>query len=128
MSEFNDKGADVVAVSTDSQFSHKAWLGTPRKQGGIEGCLYPIASDFTKKTTEAYGVLEENLGVALRGLFLIDPKGVVQHASVNNLPVGRSVTEMLKTGASAETGRASSPSKATASAELAATLRSTQRR
>ena len=96
MSEFNDKGIEVAAISVDSHFSHKAWLETPRKKGGVEGCGYPLLSDLTKRTATDYGVLMEGPGIALRGLFIIDPKGIVQHTQVNNLPVGRSVTETLR--------------------------------
>lgn len=96
MSEFRDRGVEVLAVSTDSKFSHKAWMQVPRKSGGIQGCAYPILADFTKKVSAEYGVLQESSGVAVRGLFLIDPDGVVQAIQVNNLPVGRSVDEVLR--------------------------------
>lgn len=86
----------MVAVSTDSKFSHKAWLATPRNKGGIEGCRYPVLADYTKKTSADYGVLQEAAGLAVRGLFLIDPDGVVQAIQVNNLPVGRNVEEVLR--------------------------------
>lgn len=85
-----------MAISTDSKFSHKAWLETPRKKGGIQGCKYPVLADFTKKAATAYGVLQESSGVAVRGLFVIDPDGVVQAIQVNNLPVGRNVEEVLR--------------------------------
>ncbi len=83
-------------MSVDSHFSHKAWLNTPRNKGGIEGCKYPVAADFTKKTATDYGVLQETLGVAHRGLFIIDDKGVIQVVEINNLPVGRNVDEVLR--------------------------------
>ena len=86
----------MVGVSTDSKFSHKAWLETPRKKGGIEGCKHPILGDFTKKMATDYGVLDEPTGLAFRGLFLIDPEGVLQAMQVNNFPVGRSVDEVLR--------------------------------
>lgn len=86
----------MAAVSTDSKFSHKAWMETPRKRGGIEGCQIPVLADFTKKISAEYGVLLESSGVALRGLFLIDPDGLVQATIVNNLPIGRNVDEVLR--------------------------------
>lgn len=96
MSEFQERNAEVVAVSTDSKFSHKAWLETPRKKAGIEGCQYPLLADFTKTMSADYGVLDESLGVAVRGLFLIDPEGVVQGIQVTNLSTGRNVDEVLR--------------------------------
>jgi len=94
--EFEKKNVQVIAVSTDSWFSHAAWLNTPKKAGGIQGVTYPIVSDFNKTISRDYDVLFEDIGVALRGLFLIDKNGVVQHQVVNNLPLGRSVDEALR--------------------------------
>ncbi len=62
----------MVGVSTDSHFSHLAWINTPRKQGGLGGLAYPLLSDFSKKISDDYGVLLEDAGLALRGLFIID--------------------------------------------------------
>ncbi|MCH2205707.1 MAG: peroxiredoxin [Lentisphaerales bacterium] len=95
VAEFNAKGAEVVAVSTDSWFSHLAWLETPKSKGGIEGVQYPIVSDFNKTISADYDVLLDG-GMALRGLFLIDKEGIVQHQVVNNLPLGRNVDEALR--------------------------------
>lgn len=95
IAEFNAAGADVVGVSVDSKFTHLAWLQQPRQQGGIEGLAYPLLADLNKQMSRDYGVLTAD-GVALRGLFLIDPDGVVQHATINNLAVGRSVDETLR--------------------------------
>ena len=69
---------------------------TPRKKGGLGGIRYPLIADLDKSIARSYGVLLEDAGVALRGLFLIDPKGVIRHATVNDLPVGRSVDEALR--------------------------------
>ena len=93
--EFEAKGVEVVGVSTDSWFSHLAWLNTPKSQGGIEGVGYPIVSDFNKTISADYDVLLGG-GMALRGLFLIDKEGIVQHQVVNNLPLGRNVDEALR--------------------------------
>ena len=95
VAEFEAKGAEVVAVSTDSWFSHIAWLDTPKAKGGIEGVQYPLVSDFNKKISADYDVLLDG-GMALRGLFLIDKEGIVQHQVVNNLPLGRNVDEALR--------------------------------
>lgn len=96
LGEFEKRHVQVIGISTDSWFSHLAWLKTPKNQGGIEGVTYPIVSDFNKTIAREYGVLLEDLGVALRGLFLIDKNGIVQHQVVNNLPLGRSVDETLR--------------------------------
>jgi peroxiredoxin (alkyl hydroperoxide reductase subunit C) len=83
-------------VSIDSPHTHLAWLRTPKDKGGIQGVEYPIVSDLTKRISRSFGVLKEDMGVAYRGLFIIDPDGVVQHQLINNLPIGRSVDEALR--------------------------------
>ncbi len=95
LDEFKAEGAAVVGVSIDSKFTHLAWTQRPRKQGGIEGLKYPLLADVNKQMAGDYDVLTEE-GVALRGLFIIDPEGVVQHATINNLGIGRSVDETLR--------------------------------
>jgi peroxiredoxin 2/4 len=95
LADFKSRNAEVVAVSTDSWFSHLAWLNTPKNKGGIEGVEYPIVADFNKKVSADYDVLLAG-GMALRGLFLIDKDGVVQHQVINNLPLGRNVDEALR--------------------------------
>jgi len=96
MDKFSDLNTAVVGVSTDSHFSHLAWINTPRKQGGLGGLKYPLLSDFNKNISREYGVLVEEAGLALRGLFLIDPEGTLRQMTVNDLPVGRSVEETLR--------------------------------
>jgi peroxiredoxin (alkyl hydroperoxide reductase subunit C) len=95
LDEFKKLGADVVAASIDSKFSHLAWTQVARKEGGIKGLRYPLLSDLNRTLAKDYGVLAD-AGVALRGLFLIDPDGVIQHATINNLGIGRSVDEALR--------------------------------
>lgn len=95
LAAFKAINTEVVAVSTDSWFSHAAWLNTPKNKGGIEGIEYPIVSDFNKTISADYDVLLGG-GMALRGLFLIDKEGVVQHQVINNLPLGRNVDEALR--------------------------------
>lgn len=92
--EFKALGAEVYGVSVDSKFTHLAWTERARNQGGIQGLKFPLIADFNKTMAADYGVLDG--GVALRGLFIIDPQGVVQHATINNLSVGRSVEETLR--------------------------------
>ena len=93
--EFHKRGAEVIGASVDSQYSHLAWIQTPRARGGLGGLKYPLVSDITKQISKEYGVLLEG-GVALRGLFLIDKQGIVRHVTVNDLPIGRSVDEALR--------------------------------
>jgi peroxiredoxin 2/4 len=95
VAKFKQKGAEVIGVSVDSHFTHLAWKNTPRNQGGIGQINYPLVADLNKKIAQDYGVLLEG-GVALRGLFLIDKQGVVRHAVINDLPLGRSVDEALR--------------------------------
>lgn len=102
--EFLDLGADILGVSTDSVFSHRAWLQTPRTANGIEGVKFPLGSDITKQVAASYNVLIEEEGIALRGLFIIDPDGVLQYAVVNNLNIGRSVDETLRVLQGLQTG------------------------
>ncbi len=94
--EFKKRDVQVLGVSVDSQFSHLAWVNTPRNEGGLGGLDYPLVSDLSKEISKSYDVLLEEEGVALRGLFLIDREGVVQHQLVNNLPLGRNVDEAIR--------------------------------
>jgi len=96
LEEFETRGAQVIAVSVDSHFTHLAWKETPRKAGGIGDVRYPIISDLTKAISRSYGVLLETQGIALRGLFLIDGEGVLRHMVVNNLSIGRSIKEAIR--------------------------------
>lgn len=96
LAEFEARNTQVVGCSIDSCFSHLAWLNTPVNKGGIEGVKYPLISDINKTVAKDYGCLCEEEGIAFRGLFLIDKKGIVRHALVNDLPLGRSVDECLR--------------------------------
>ncbi len=96
LGEFRKLDAEVLGASVDSKFSHLAWTEKPREEGGIKGLAYPLLEDLGKDLASAYGVLDEKGRIALRGLFIIDPDGVVQHATINNTAVGRSVDETLR--------------------------------
>lgn len=96
LSDFQKKNASLIACSVDSPYSHAAWLSTPKVKGGIEGIEYPLISDLNKTIARDYQVLEEDSGVAYRGLFLLDKKGVIRHQLINDLPIGRSVEEVLR--------------------------------
>ncbi|XP_046829988.1 peroxiredoxin 1-like [Vespa crabro] len=94
--EFKDIGCQVIAASTDSHFSHLAWINTPRKQGGLGEMTIPLLADKSLKIARDYGVLDEESGVPFRGLFIIDDKQNLRQITVNDLPVGRSVDETLR--------------------------------
>ncbi|KXK00415.1 MAG: peroxiredoxin [Acidobacteria bacterium OLB17] len=104
LEEFQGIGAEVVGVSTDSVHSHRAWLKTPRDKNGIEGVKYPIASDTAGKLARQYNILVEDANIALRGLFIIDPEGVLQYSVVQSLNIGRSVDETLRVLQGLQTG------------------------
>lgn len=102
--EFEERGATVIGVSTDSVHSHKAWLNTSREDQGVQGLKFPLASDITHQVSRDYGVLVEDEGVALRGLFIISPEGILEYAVVQNLNTGRSVDEVLRVLDALQTG------------------------
>ncbi|KAJ3490091.1 hypothetical protein NLI96_g1657 [Meripilus lineatus] len=95
--QFRELNTAVFAVSTDSVYSHLAWATQPRKQGGLGPDLQlPLIADRNQQIARDYNVLIEEEGIALRGLFIIDPKGVLRQITVNDLPVGRSVDETIR--------------------------------
>lgn len=96
LEEFHKRNCEVLAVSVDSQYSHWAWKNTPRNQGGLGQVRFPIVADLKKKISKKYGVLLKEAGVALRGLFILDKEGVVHHATINHLSLGRNVEEVLR--------------------------------
>ena len=93
--DFSSKNTEILAVSVDSKFSHLAWIQTPRNQGGIGDINYPLVSDLKKEICASYNVLNDD-GEADRGLFIINPQGMVMHTTVNKAPVGRNVDETLR--------------------------------
>ncbi|KAA0889677.1 peroxiredoxin [Oryzomonas rubra] len=95
LDEFKKRNTEVIGVSIDSKFTHLAWKNTPVEDGGIGNIQYPLVSDLNKNIAREYGILF-NESVALRGLFLIDTKGVIRHAVINDLPLGRNVAEALR--------------------------------
>ena len=109
LEEFKSRGCELVACSTDTEQSHWGWLQMPKSEGGIKGITYPIIADTDKTISTNFGVLfgeyeldeHDNMCatgpmIALRGLFLIDKHGIVQHQLVNNFPLGRNVDEALR--------------------------------
>nr|QCI08012.1 2-Cys peroxiredoxin [Plumaria plumosa] len=87
---------DVLAISVDSEYCHLAWMQMDRESGGVGDLRYPLMSDLNKQISSSYNILTEE-GKSLRGLFIIDPEGILQHSLINNLDVGRSVDETLRT-------------------------------
>ncbi|KAF1314619.1 Peroxiredoxin-2, partial [Globisporangium splendens] len=97
--EFRKIGCEVLGCSTDSKFSHLAWINTPRKKGGLGEMDIPLIADYNKDIARAYDVLVEDgdeVGASFRGAFIIDGNGILRQITVNDLPVGRNVDEMLR--------------------------------
>ena len=92
---FKEKNAELIGVSVDSKYTHYAWKNTPVDQGGIGPIRYPLVADLSKQIAKDYDVLADG-EKALRGLFLIDREGIVRHALINDLPLGRNVDEALR--------------------------------
>jgi len=104
LDEIQGVGAEVIGISTDSVHSHRAWLKTPKDKNGIEGVKYPIASDVGGKLAKAYNILVDEANIALRGLFIINPEGILQYSVVHDLNIGRSVDETLRVLQGLQTG------------------------
>ena len=94
-SDFSSKDTEVLGVSVDSKFTHLAWIQTPRNEGGIGDINYPLVSDLKREICQSYNVLNED-GEADRGLFIINPNGVIMHSTINKAPVGRNIDETLR--------------------------------
>jgi len=94
--KFAERNTVLLGVSTDSHYTHLAWQNQPRSAGGVGDVKFPMVSDLDHSISRAYGVLLEGQGIALRGLFLIDRNGIIRHAVINDLPLGRSVDETLR--------------------------------
>ncbi|MBP1993587.1 peroxiredoxin [Paenibacillus eucommiae] len=94
--QFRDLKTEILGVSTDSKHSHRAWINTPVNDNGLGKLNFPLAADLTKSVARDYGVLIEEEGIALRGLFIIDPEGELKYQVVNHNDVGRSVEETLR--------------------------------
>ncbi|MBO7744619.1 MULTISPECIES: peroxiredoxin [Paenibacillus] len=94
--EFTKLNTEILGVSVDSKHSHRAWINTPVNDNGLGQLNFPLAADITKNVARDYGVLIEEEGIALRGLFIIDPEGEIKYQVVNHNDVGRSVEETLR--------------------------------
>ncbi len=109
LADFEKRGVAVVGCSCDTEETHLAWLDTPKDKGGIQGVNYPVVADTSKTIANNFGVLAgdwnyneegdlifEGIPVAYRGTFLIDKNGVVRHETINDLPLGRNIDEMVR--------------------------------
>lgn len=94
--EFRSRDCEVVFVSTDSVYSHRAWMDTGPERGGVGALPFPVASDRSHEVSRAYGVLEEATGMSQRATFVIDGAGIVRYALVHDDDIGRSVDELLR--------------------------------
>jgi len=92
-SAFQEREAQVLGVSTDTQYVHLAWR---REHPALKTLPYPMLADTKRELSSALGVLHRDEGVPLRATFIVDPQGVIRHVSVNDLSVGRSVDEVLR--------------------------------
>jgi len=97
LNQFTERNCQILGASVDSHQTHLKWKKTPPDQGGIGDLQYPLIANLDKKITRSYGVLLHDGSVALRGWFLIDTKGKIRHALVNDLPIGRNTKEALRT-------------------------------
>ena len=94
--EFEKRDAQVLGVSIDDAESHVNWRNTPIEKGGIGSIKYPLLCDESRELTKAFDLLHEETTFALRGTFIIDPDGIVQSETVNNLPIGRDIDDTLR--------------------------------
>lgn len=94
--EFAKRGTKVLAISIDSQFTHNAWRNTPIAKGGIGPVKYDLIADIHHNICRSFGVEHPEAGVALRGTFVIDQKGIVRSQIVNDLPLGRNISEVIR--------------------------------
>ncbi len=96
LGEFQKRNTEVIGVSIDSKFSHRAWAQVPREDGGIKGVNFPLVADIKKKIARDYGVLLKDAGIALRGLFIINKDGILKSMTINHNDLGRNVDEVLR--------------------------------
>jgi peroxiredoxin (alkyl hydroperoxide reductase subunit C) len=96
MKEFEARGVEVVTVSIDSHFTHNAWRNTPVDKGGIGPVHFTMVADMNHSICQSYGVEHPTMGVALRGVFIIDKDHVIRSQIVNDLPLGRDMDEILR--------------------------------
>ncbi|MCO6545427.1 MAG: peroxiredoxin C [Gilliamella sp.] len=96
LEEFKKRGVEVIGISMDSEYVHNAWRNTPQDKGGIGEVKFPIVADIKHSIMQAYGIEHPEAGVALRASFFIDKQGIVRHETINDLPIGRNIDEMIR--------------------------------
>ncbi len=96
LEEFKKRNTEIIGVSVDSKFTHRAWAQTPREEGGVKGVNFPLVADLTKSIARDYGVLLEEPGIALRGLFIINKEGILKSVTINHNDLGRNIDEVLR--------------------------------
>jgi alkyl hydroperoxide reductase subunit AhpC len=94
--KFKELNCEVIGASCDSDFTHTAWINTPKNDGGLGPMNIPLLADFNKKVATDYGVIFDEDGIPARGLFIINEEGVLRHVTINDPPVGRNVDEVLR--------------------------------
>jgi len=94
--DFKQEGAEILGISTDSHYCHNAWMKRPLEEGGIGDLKFPLGADIKKEVSKSYGVLCDDKGVAFRGVFIINPHGIVKYSVIHNMDVGRNVDEILR--------------------------------
>ncbi|MGA4718651.1 peroxiredoxin [Fictibacillus nanhaiensis] len=102
--EFEDLDAEVIGVSTDTVHTHLAWINTSRDENGLGELNYPLAADTNHRVSRDYGVLIEEEGVALRGMFIINPEGEMMYQVVFHNNIGRDADETLRVLQALQTG------------------------
>jgi len=103
--DFEKADCVLIGCSTDSKYTHKAWMERPRTKGGIDKLSYPLLADSSLKISSSYGVLDSNLGQAFRGTFIIDDQGYLRSLTVNPPHIGRSVDETVRTLQALQSGK-----------------------
>lgn len=94
--EFEKRNTSIIGISSDSVYTHNAWRNTPINKGGIGDMKFPMVSDFSKSIQKSYGIEHPQLKVALRASFIIDENKIIRHESVNDLPIGRNIPDLLR--------------------------------
>lgn len=94
--QFKERNVEVIAGSIDSHYTHNAWRNTPIEHGGIEKVNFTLIADLNHKICQSYGIEHPEAGIALRGAFIIDKNKIVRHQTVNDLPLGRNIDELIR--------------------------------
>lgn len=94
--EFEIRDIKIIGISVDSVYSHKIWQNMSFKEGGIGKMKFPMVSDYNKNIQEYYNIVHKELDVSLRATFIIDQNNIIKHESINDLPLGRNINEIIR--------------------------------